>query len=315
MKKKLSTKHKNRLTVTDIYNAIHNNHTYPAAMSTYLKRSRQYLASFCKKLCEQGKLEVDVKEGKGKVAIFYKIPKHDWKQNSVQDYLLEVDSTRPYFSDGGFISFGIFNYDNNFIPEKEWNWGKNHDEAVWIDDCLIKITNGRTIMFQFPKIFGPTPKLAFANMVIQAMEVKEKFLKKYPNFRFTPFPVNESLGCLGTTKLKQTINTLNPKLPIKTDSFVIDSTPEKGSFEMKIKDRPLETAEKLEKTVDTILSFPNKLDRIETILEKLVQLQVLKETTEIEKIGNILDKVPELSDLIKLLKKNNKKKKTQSYIG
>lgn len=245
-KKKLSTKKRKRLTVTDIKNAIHLGHTYPSDIARFFGRSRQYVSKFCKKLVKERILEEDIREGKGKVAIYYRIVKPIVNQTSIGDWILSTKLGLQYFRDGTSISYGILNYDDWFTPEKEWKLGQTLMKGIHIDDTFIRIANDKTLTFILPKIYGRDEIEPITKADYKAYHVKEKFLKMYPDFELTPMPINMKLGNLGTTSLKEVLGKYSG---IKTDNFIIDKTPDKGSLEMKITN-PVKTTENMRDAVD-----------------------------------------------------------------
>ena len=309
MIKKLSKKSDKILTVPMIKNAIRSGVTYCSHLARLFKVKRQTMHYWLKKMEKKGIIEVDVKEGKGKVAVLYRVSEPMSKQSYIGDYICQ----KMYFEDESFVSYGILEYDKHFVPENDWKPNKSVlMKGFHIDKCWIRIANDKTISFVFPKVYGNTPKEAHNNLMSMSVETKNKFLSMYPQFRLTSFPVNEGLGSIGTTKLKQAITDLGPKLPIKTDDYTIDATPERGSLEMKIRDDPIVTATKLEKTITTIAS--GRLDRIEDMLEKTARVLLLTQEPKIKKLEKIIDSVPNLERLIDVLEKK-KKKEDLSYVG
>lgn len=317
MKEKESKKTEKILTVPMIKNAIRSGHTYCNDLAKLFKCSKQRMYYWLKKMRKDNIIEVDVEEGKGKVAIYYKVVepmvKTRSKQLSIGDCIGQKQGQKMYFEDNAYVSYGIIEYDKYFVPENDWMAGKTLMKGFHIGKCWIRIANDKTISFIFPKVYGNTSKEAHNNLIAMSTEVKSKFLKMYPNFKLTKFPVNEGYGSLGTTKLKDAIAEIKPKLPIKTDEYEIDATPEEGSFEMKVKDKPLVTAEKLEKTITTITS--GRLDRIENAMDKLAKVLILSQEPKIQKLLKLVDSVPNLEKLIELLEKSKKRKEDLNYVG
>lgn len=275
IKKKLSTKKRKRLTVTAIKNAIYLNHTYPSDIARFFGRSRQYVAKFCKKLVKEGILEEDVREGNGKVAVYYKIVKPRVNQTSIGDWVLSTKPSLQYFRDGTLISYGILNYDEWFKPEKEWELGKTLMKGITIDDVFVRIANDKTLTFILPKIYGKDEVEPITKADYKAYQMKEKFLKMYPDFELTPMPINMKLGSLGTTRLSDVLQEYSG---IKTDSFVIDSTPNKGSLEMGIVD-PIKTSENMRDTVDFfatggVKSILHELQSLNSLMAGFVERNV-----------------------------------------
>jgi len=242
VKKKKSTK---RVTVTAVKKAIRENITYCSALGKHFKVSKQYMHKFLKKMLERDEIRIDVSEGNGKVAIYYKVVEPRVIQTNLGDWVSQLRS-QPYFRDGTQISYGILNYDKWFQPDIDWKLGKTLMKGIHIDNTFIRIANDKTLTIIFPKIFGKDEVEPITKADYKAYQIKSKFLKMYPDFELTPMPINMKLGNLGTTLLNDALKEYSG---IRTDNFIIDKTPNKGSLEMNITD-PIQASENMRDTVD-----------------------------------------------------------------
>jgi len=313
MSKKRSKSEKKILTVPMIKNAIRSGHTYCNDLAKLFRIKKQNMHYYLKKLERGGIIKIDIKEGNGKVAVYYKVVEPMVKQSTMQDWT----GQKTYFEDEAYASYGIIEYDEHLIPDNDWHFGKTLMKGIHINDVFIRISNDKTITFIFPKIYGDTPQQAHYNLIVKAVETKNEFLKKNPNFKLSNYPINDGFGSIGTTSLKTIVNNLNPHLPIKTDEWTIDSTPERGSLEVKVKNNPLEASEKLQKTVDTILNYPNEINEIRAALKDMtVAIKSLVDLEMERSGGSVVEAVKEYKKLKEeTATKSKKKQESPSYVG
>lgn len=248
---------KKRVTVLKVKSLIRQGINYSTQLAKYLKVSKQYMGRFLKKMEENNEIEVDVSEGRGKVAIYYKVVEKRVIQKPLWEWCVGLPTGLPYFRDGIQISYGILNYDEYFKPQIDWKLGATLMKGITIDDCFIRIANDKTITFIFNKIYGKDPITPITEADFKAYKIKRKFLSMYPDFVLTPIPINMKEGRLGETITKEALKKYSG---IKTKNAIIDKTPEEGTFEINIdKIDPLKTAENMKDAIDFMATGGIKL--------------------------------------------------------
>jgi len=240
--------HGTRVTVTRVKSLIRQGINYSSHLAKHFKVSKQYMGKFLKEMVENKEIEIDVLEGNGKVAKYYRVVEKICKPKSLWEWSSGLPSSLPYFRDGISISYGIMNYDEYFKPQVDWKLGKTLMKGITIDDCFIRIANDKTLTFIFNKIYGKDSITPITTADYKAYEIKRKFLQMYPDFLLTPMPISMKEGRLGETVTKEALKQFSG---LQTKNAGIDKTPDKGTLEIDIdKQDPLKTAENMKDTVD-----------------------------------------------------------------
>ena len=295
------------LSVACIRNAIRQGHTYCSDLAKYFKVTKQTMSYWLKKLEKNGEVKIDILEGSGKVAKYYRVVETIDRQNQIGDYC--IGKKGEYFIDSRQKTFEIITPPKWFFG-KEWKLNKGVTyKSERICNFTFRINNNKSLTVIYPKITSDNENDLIDIADKEMGKSLLSFLSRYPDMKLGK-AISENKGAFGSVRLRKYLEPLTKNVILKSETFDVDNTPTPGSVEFNIGEDPMQTAMKLHNTISFIENNGFE-DRLKTLENAIVRQSDVNNNLSrnielhLEVMTEIKDAIKELRDLFKVNGKSN----------